>query len=272
MYLGDKGEPTKYTYTRKNFDVIIDNEKFTLQKLSNKLGFYTIINEGKIRDIEIVYDTERRLLSGAGLILRKKITPKRTYFTLIRISSMNNIENREKKSFLGECERNDQPSDFPEQIANEINKVFINLFTVNLEEIVKHCTPYIKTEITGNRYRIISGTGYEVEMDFENLNVKNMRTGKKAKKRNFSLEFENNPHYEKEREDILDVVDKYCKEMFFVNRNRFEIAEVLVKEIERDENETGTGDGKKVEQKKKSRKELKAERKKQEEEAKKQSN
>ena len=37
MFLGDKGKPTKYSTVRLNYDIIIDNEKFTLQKMTSKL-------------------------------------------------------------------------------------------------------------------------------------------------------------------------------------------------------------------------------------------
>ena len=253
MFLGDKGKPTKYSTVRLNSDIIIDKEKFTLQKMTRKLGFYTILFEEKIKEVEIIYDTDKNLLTGAGLIIRKKTTPERTYFSLVRVTSMSNIQNREKKYFLGECEPKDQPSDFPVQIADAINKVFNNLFTINVVDIVKHCTPYLRVDIGGNRYRIISGTGYEAEIAFENLKVKDVRTGRKAKKRIFSLKMELDPNYEKERQQILDVIDRYCKELVYIDRHRFEIAEVMVKQRTPKEED---GKDKKV---KKSKKELKAE-------------
>ena len=232
MFLGDKGKPNEYRMLRLNWDIIIDNEKFTLQKMARKLGFYSIVPMGKIKETEIVYDTERNILTGAGLIIRKKITPKRTFFSLVRISSISSLENREKKNFLGECELHDQPSDFPVQIADAINNVFNNLFTVNVVDIVNHSTPYVKIDITGNRYKIVSGTGYDAELSFETLLVRNARNGRKAKIRNFSIKMELNPAYERERMQILEVIDKYCKELAPQNRNRFEIAEVAVKTIE----------------------------------------
>lgn len=229
MFLGDKGKPTKYPTLRLNYDIVIDNEKFTLKKLTHRLGFYTILFQEKIKETEIIYDTDKLLLTGAGLIIRKKMSPKRTYFSLVRLSSMNNIRNREKKSFLGECEPNDQPSDFPVQIADAINNVFNNLFTVNLVDIVKHCMPYIRIDIGGNRYKIISGTGYEAELSFENLKAKDVRSGRKGKTRAFSLKMELDPNYEKERQQILDVIERWCKELVPTDRHRFEIAEVLVR-------------------------------------------
>lgn len=229
MFLGDKGKPTNFSTLRLNYDIIIDNEKFTLQKLARRLGFYTILFDTKIKEVETVYDTDKYLLTGAGLIIRKKTTPQRTYFSLVRISSISGINNREKKSFLGECEPNDQPSDFPSQIADEINKIFNNLFTINVEEIVKHCTPYLRIEIGGNRYKIVSGTGYEAELSFEDLKVKDMRTGKKGRKRIFSIKMELDPAYERERQQILDAIEKDCKELVLIERNKFEIAEVLIK-------------------------------------------
>lgn len=229
MFLGDIGTARKHNRMRLNYDILIDQEKFTLQKLSRKLGFYSILFKKKIKEVETIYDTEKNLLTGSGLIIRKKTTPRRTYFSLIRVSSLTNVKNREKKSFLGECELHDQPSDFPVQIADEINKVFQNLFSIDVVEIVKHCTPYLRIDITGNRYKIISGTGYEAEISFETLKVKDMRTGKKAKQRIFSLDLDMDSAYERERQQILDAIETDCKELVFLNRNNFEIAEVLVK-------------------------------------------
>lgn len=229
MLLEDKGKPTKYSSLRLNYDIVIDNEKFTLKKLAHHLGFYTILFQEKIKEAEIIYDTDKKLLTGSGLIIRKKLSPKRAYFSLVRISSMNNLANREKKDFLGECEPNDQPSDFPVQIADAINKIFNNLFTINVVDIVKHCTPYIRMDVGGNRYRLLSGTGYEVSLAFENLKVRDVRSGKKAKTRIFSLKMELDPNYEKEREQILNAIERWCKELVPTQRQRFEIAEVLVK-------------------------------------------
>lgn len=229
MLLEDKGKPTKYSSLRLNYDIVIDNEKFTLKKLAHHLGFYTILFQEKIKEAEIIYDTDKKLLTGSGLIIRKKLSPKRAYFSLVRISSMNNLANREKKDFLGECEPNDQPSDFPVQIADAINKIFNNLFTINVVDIVKHCTPYIRIDVGGNRYRLLSGTGYEVSLAFENLKVRDVRSGKKAKTRIFSLKMELDPNYEKEREQILNAIERWCKELVPTQRQRFEIAEVLVK-------------------------------------------
>lgn len=229
MYLGDKRKPHKYHNVRMNYDIVIDNERLTVQKMMRNLGFYTIIPLGRVKEGEIVYDTERKLLTGSGLILRKKIDVDRTYFSLIRISSIDSVESREKKLFLGECELKDQPSDFPVQIADAINKIFNNLFTIDLVEIVKHCSPYIKIEIIANKYKIVSGTGYEAKMQFEELRIRDMRTGRKAKKRNFSLKLMLDPQYDRERTHILEVIEKYCKELVYIKRNRFEIAEVAVR-------------------------------------------
>ncbi len=233
MFLGDKGKPTKYHTIRKNYYLIIDNEKMTINKLIAKLGFYTVRYDGKIKEEEVVYDTDKKLLTGVGLMLRKKITPERAYFSLIRVNSLaDSSQVREKKSFLGECEINDAPKDFPVQIADEINNIFNNLFTINLVDIVKHCEEYIRIEIKGNRYKIISGTGYEMTCSFEDLKIRDVRTGRKGKKRIFSIKMEDDPNYEMERAHVDKIIARYCKELAPVRKNRFEIAETVVKERE----------------------------------------
>ena len=64
---------------------------------------------------------------------------------------------------------------------------------------------------------------------FENLSIRDLRSGRKGEKRIFSLEMEDDPDYEKEREHIEAVIERYCKELVPVMKNRFEIAETLVR-------------------------------------------
>ena len=106
MLLPDKGKPTKYEMIRKNYYIIIDNERSSIRKLRNNLGFYSIVADGTVSEEEVVYDTDKKLLTGVGLILRKKLTSKRAYFSLVRINNLaDSFQLHEKKSFLGECER-----------------------------------------------------------------------------------------------------------------------------------------------------------------------
>ncbi len=230
MFFGDKGSAEQVNTQRRNYFLIIDNEKETIRKLINHLGFYSVIFEKNIKEQEIVYDTDKNLFTGVGILLRKKITPKRAYFSLVRINSLNtSTQAREKKYFLGECDKKDNPSDFPTQIAEQLNQIFNNLFTVNVMHIVKHAPPYISTTITGHKYKVISGTGYVMKFEFQNLSVVNLRTGVKAKTRIASVDVDDNPKYEEERKHLFWVIERYCKELAFVNKNRFEIVENLVK-------------------------------------------
>lgn len=254
MFYGDKGSPSRFKTMRYNYDVLVDDEKMTLSKLARKLNFYSIVFDSKINDTETVYDTENNLLTTTGLIIRKRRSLNRTYFSLVRLNSVKTTRNHERKEFLGECDKNDRPSDFPVQIANRINEIFGNVFTVNLVDIIKHCTPYIATEISGNKYKIICGTGYEAELSFETFKVRNFRNGKTAKLKNFSLAFELDPDHEREREEILDTIDRYCKELVLLDRNNFEISEVSVKtripkDIENKEEIQGRGRKKKKKEK-----------------------
>ena len=106
-------------------------------------------------------------------------------------------------------------------------------------------------DIFANKYKIVSGTGYEAEFQFEELRVRDIRTGRKAKNRNFSIKMLLDPNYAKERQEILTAIDKYCKELVFVRRNRFEIAQVAVRALQ------SKADG--AQEKKKSRKQIKQE-------------
>ena len=56
-----------------------------------------------------------------------------------------------------------------------------------------------------------------------------MRTGRKGRKRICSLKMELDPNYERERQQILDSIERHCKELVEIDRNHFEISEVLIR-------------------------------------------
>ncbi len=243
MFLGDKGKKSKFQNIRRNYDIYEKNEKKTLNKLDRALNFFNLSPKSKIKETEIVYDTPNRLFTSTGLILSKKILPKRNYFRISRSNMIKDVSTTETKHFLGECELKDEPRDFPAEIAKGLNDFMPNLFAVDLLTIVSHLEPYVKIDITGESYQLSSGTGYSATLSFEthkytNLSKQKIKNSRQnMKKRIFSVEMPNDPTFIEERRQIMTAIEKNCKELVPFDRNRFEIAKALlfpqVKEVEK---------------------------------------
>lgn len=236
MFQGDKGKRSKFQNIRINYDVYNKNEKATLKKLDSGLNFFSLSPSGKVQEIEIIYDTDNKLFTESGLIISKKIMPTRCYFRISRMNIIKGITQTESKYFLGECDMPDQPSDFPTQIADGISKILPELFAVDLVTLVKHLKPYIKIEIYGESYKLSSGNGYSATLSYETQKYTNLQYSKQRQsharknmqKRVFSVEMPNDPQHQVELKQIIDAIEKHCKELVPYKKNRFEIAKTLL--------------------------------------------
>ena len=81
-------------------------------------------------------------------------------------------------------------------------------------------------EIESTKYKIICGTGYRAEMEYENATYKDVKTGKKVSRLGVTFMF---PWEEREETDeILRVIDRKVKGLASFELSRYEIAEKLL--------------------------------------------
>ena len=207
------------------YDMLRDNQKRIVQKLEAHMPFYRFPFEKKFRSREMIYDTKTNLLASAGLVLSKVYDDGAYYFILTKVSY---LPPKFKKPsivlFKAECAPNDVPSMFPVKLAGEISDSNPTIFTVDLVEVVKSVVPRIQIDVVGDKYNIISGTGYKAELLFENVKDKDLFTGKKFKHKNAAFVLSGKDEDAKNNQEIKGTVLRYCKELFPYDETRFEIA------------------------------------------------
>ncbi len=211
-----------YFYIGKNY-------KKTVKKIDENLRYYRIENVGKFAGKEIIYDVQSNMLSNAGLVLSKQYEGDDAYFKVRKISSLPSVFKKASQKFqLGECEGSESPKDFPVQIANAISNSFANVFTIDLVSVVRQTVPKIEIVIKGQKYRIICGTGYEAVLLVENAMYRDVQTNKKVKREGFTLKLPISEKWDRENEEIVKVIEHYCKELVPYQQSRFEIAQRLL--------------------------------------------
>lgn len=227
MKSNDKLETEK---VQKVHYILIGNDfKKVLKTLDKKLHFYRFINIGKFKGNEIVYDVPNNMLSNAGLVLSKQCEDNKTFFKVRKISSLPGGYKRPSQKFsLGECEGTEEPKDFPIQISNAISNSFSNAFTIDLVSVVRQTVPKIQIIVSGQKYKIVSGDGYEAYMLYEKAVYKDISTNKKVVRYGVTFKLPKEEKAEKWNKEILEAVDHYCKEMVGYEQSRFEIAQRLL--------------------------------------------
>ena len=213
-------EEIKYHY-----DMIRDNKEKIADKLNLNLGFFSFRPQKNIKAIEIIYDTPNNLLSSAGIVLSKQIDEKGTFFKVRKISKLPTEMRRPSQKFeLAKCGSKESPKDFALQVSSAINNSFYNIFTIDLAEVVKKTIPKIEIIVKGEVYEIVGGTGFKGSMMFENVIYKDLITHKKVKRKGVTVAFPSEQIYEKDRQDVLEGIERHCKELIPYKESRFEIA------------------------------------------------
>lgn len=205
------------------------DHKKIVKKMDENLKYYRLEDLGKFDGKEIIYDVKSNMLSNAGLVLSKQYEGGEATFKVRKISTLPGEFKRPSKKFqLGRADDAEQPRDYALQIANAIGDSFSSAFTVDLVSVVRQTEPRIEILVNGQKYRIIGGTGYEAFLLYETAVYKDVASKKKVKRVGFTLKLPKDEKYDSENEEVMNVIEKYCKELVCYEASRFEIAKRLL--------------------------------------------
>ncbi len=223
-------ETTENGMIKYHYDLLRNNVQNVIDKLDAELTYYRIYFEKRMKSVEIIYDTPTNLLSSAGIVLSKEFRDGKSYFKVKKISYLpTEFRKPSRKFYNAECGGRETPKDYPIQIASAINNAFSNIFTIDLVEVVKQTVPIFEIKIKSNFYKLISGTGMKGNIAFEKITYKDMQTGRKAKKLGATLSLPEDPSFSKEVDEVLSAIERKCKELFFYNESRFEVAQRILR-------------------------------------------
>ena len=212
------------------YDILKGDEKKIVNKLNTHLSFYSFRPFQKSKKVEVFYDTETNMLSSAGIVLSKVIRDKDCFIQISTINYISSNANKaSKKVRISDCQPKQTPRDFSFQIATAINNMYENIFTIDLTEVLKKVSPFIQVKTDENIYQIFGGTGYKATISFERTTYKDLKHGKKVKRDGATLRTVLDPNYEKERQDLLYGIERYCKELFPYTESKFEIAKRVLR-------------------------------------------
>ena len=223
-------ENKDYPMVKYHYDMLRDDVSHVIKKLDRELAFYRLYYKEKAKGIEIIYDTPNNLLTGAGIVLSKQYENSKAFFKVRKFSYLpTELRKPSAKYYLAECNNRETPKDYPLQIATAINNAFSNIFTIDLVEVVKQTIPKYEIKVKGDVYTLTSGSGMKGSVMFETATYKDLLTGRKVKKKGATIALPSDPAFKKETEEVLDAVDRKCKELFPYKESRFEIAQRVLR-------------------------------------------
>ena len=207
------------------YDMLRDNQPKIIEKLEAHLPFYRFTYQKKVKSREIIYDTPKKLLASAGLVLSKVFDGEKHYIILTKVSYLpKQFKKPSVVLFKAECSPQDVPNMYPIKLAGVITDATPGIFTVDLVEVIKIVVPRIEINVQGDKYEIASGTGYRAEMLFEEVFYRDLATKGKFSHKNAAFVLSALEKDKKSNNEILGAVLRYCKELFPYEETRFEIA------------------------------------------------
>ncbi len=213
-----------------HYELIRNNQDQVIDKLNTRMGFYTFRPIDKIKEHEVMFDTRDNHLSSVGIILSRQIANGKYFFKIRKVSHIQSSFNKPIVKFeISNAKKNVTPNSFASQIAQTIQDFFANAFGIDLTDVIKRVTPKIEVKTSADVYEIVSGTGFKGEMMFQKIIYKDLETKRKVKNREVEISYPSGLEYEKERDDILNGIEKYCKELLPYKESRFEIARNYLK-------------------------------------------
>lgn len=221
----NQNETIKYHY-----DMLRDNFSAVIKKMDRELAYFRIYFKRRTKTVEVIYDTPTNLLSSAGIVLSKEFRDGKSFFKVKKISYLpTELRKPNRKFYNAECGSRETPKDYPIQIASAINNAFSNIFTIDLVEVVKQTTAIFEIKIKSEVYSLTSGGGMKGEVSLEKITYKDMQSGRKVKRKGVTVSLPDDPAFEKETAEVLDAIERKCKELFFYKESRFEIAQRLLR-------------------------------------------
>lgn len=211
---------------RYHYDMLRDDVGKIVDKLNGNLGFYAFRYEEKIKTTEIVYDTPDNLLSSVGIILSKLFMNNKIGFYVRKITRLpSEMKRPSKRVKIADCGSRETPKTFTLQVSQAINNAFPSIFTIDMAEVVEKTMPKIQVDIKGQSYSISGGTGFKGRIIFEDVVYRDLTSRRKAKGKTVTLILPVDEEYESDNENVLDGIERFCKELIPYKETRVEIAE-----------------------------------------------
>ena len=157
----------------KNYIAVADKPFAKVLQLEKKINLHRFNLVNRYKQSEIFFDTETNLLSKAGIILSKTISPEKTYFKVERQSTLLKLYSRKKETvFIHEVGIRDKVTDHAFFLVDGIKSLFTTQFTVDLENVLKNIKPKIVVDSTIDKWAVVSGGGFKGSIYFQTSKIK----------------------------------------------------------------------------------------------------
>lgn len=197
----------------KNYIAITEKPFVKVLMLEKKLNLHRFSMVKQYRTNEVFYDTPGNLLSKAGIVLSKTISPDKSFFKVERQSSLlKNFTRRKETVFIHEVGAKDSVTDHAFFLVDGIKAIFSTSFTIDLEHVLKEIVPKIVVTSEIDHWTVMSGGGFKGNLYFKKAKIKNYETKRTASFKSMRVELDSAESYMPAFKYLIEQIDKHCKD------------------------------------------------------------
>lgn len=171
------------TQGTKTFVALTDKAMPKILGLEKKISLHRFAFVKQYKSNQVFYDTPTGLLSKAGIILSKTISPDKTYFCVEGQTALfKNFSRKKHRVFIHEVGPKDTVKDHAFYLVDGIKGLFTTQFTIDLENVLKNVKPKIIVDSVNDEYMVLSGGGFQGKITYQQSQINNFETKRKRKK------------------------------------------------------------------------------------------
>ena len=196
----------------KNYIAVTEKPFSKVLMLEQKLNLHRFSLEKQYKQSEIFYDTSTNLLSKAGILLSKTISPEKTYFKVERQSTLLKSYARKKETvFIHEVGVRDKVMDHAFFLVDGIKALFTTQFTIDLENVLKNIFPKIVVDSNVDKWNVMSGGGFKGSIYFQTSKINNLESKRKNHFKAMKVQLESPDTYLPSFNYLIEQIEKHCK-------------------------------------------------------------
>ena len=219
---------------QKRYYVFNSNTIKSFIKMCDGFTAYTLEKPTKSKSTDIFYDSSKKILEENGLLLRKRIMGSKSIIKLKRrfnepqhfYSDALRKHEREK-----EVATKDPLSKHFFFLNNALNSIFNTPLNFDPDKLFEQMKVILTIDIKETSWKVFGAGGFKAVINHDVLKMQNYQTKRKNTCELIPVKMLSADSTLPYFEDFITKIQKHCKEIFFTQDSRYEIAQRMTKPL-----------------------------------------
>lgn len=195
---------------------------------------YTLENPTKSKSTDVFYDNNKRILEENGLLLRKRILGAKSQIKLKRRFSepqhfySDALRKHEREKEVSTKEPLSKHFFF---LNNALNSMYSSSLNFDPDKLFEQMRIILTIDVKETSWKVFGPGGFKAIINHDIMSIQNYQTKRKNNTELIQIKMLSGESTLPYFQDFIKKIEKHCKELFFTQDSRYEIAQRLTKPL-----------------------------------------